>query len=261
MMKTDILNAQGKKVKEIELPKVFSTKIRKDVLQKVFETEKVQAPYGPNPESGKHHSASGIARHLRHVWKSGYGGGRSRTPRKIMWRRGSQFYWVGAEVSSTRGGRRAHPPKPLGTFKIKKINKKERQLAFASAIASTTNSELVVSRYSRIDKINKKLPIVVESKLLNLKTKELVEAVEKVLGELKVVGKSEKKVRAGIGKLRNRKYKKSAGALIITGDQEELKTKAINSRKVKNLEVADLYPAGRVVIYTEEAIKDLGAKK
>ena len=112
-MKATLYSAEGKKIKEMELPKVFSEKIREDILKKAFEAEKVWQPYAPNIQAGRRHSASGIARHLRHVWKSGYGHGKSRAPRKIMWRRGSQFYWIGAEVSSARGGRRAHPPKVL----------------------------------------------------------------------------------------------------------------------------------------------------
>ena len=43
-----------------------------------------------------------------------------------MWRRSTQFYWIGAEVSSTRGGRRADPPKGLGVYK--KINRNEVEI-------------------------------------------------------------------------------------------------------------------------------------
>ena len=140
-MKAQLLSTEGKKQKEIDLPKVFSSKFREDILKKVYEAEKIWQPYGHDPEAGKKHSASGTMRHKRHSWKAHYGRGMSRIPRKIMWRRGTQFYWVGAEISSTRGGRRAHGPK--NSIPIKKINKKEYVLALASAIVATSDKNLI----------------------------------------------------------------------------------------------------------------------
>ena len=263
-MKAEILSINGEKIKEIELPKVFSAKIREDILNKVFEAEKIWHPYAPNFMAGRQSSASGIVRHKRHAWKAGYGSGRSRVPRKIMWRRGTQFYWIGAEVSGTRGGRRAHGPKIEHMLKTKKINKKEALMALMSAIASTSHKDKIESRYKRINEVKIKLPIVAEDKLISLKTKELISSLEKILGNLFVVAIPEKKIRAGKGKLRNRRYKKSAGALIVTGNNEKVKTKIVESKKANELKVADLYPAGRLVIYTENAIKELeklGEKK
>ena len=112
-MKAKVLDISGKKTKEIELPGVFSRKIRKDLIAKVLESKKSKQPYSPSPVAGKQHAASGKMVHRRHVWRSGYGRGQSRIPRKITSRRGTQFNLIGAEVSSTRGGRRAHPPKIL----------------------------------------------------------------------------------------------------------------------------------------------------
>ena len=91
--------------------------------------------------------------------------------------------------------------------------------------------------------------------MVNLPREDLIKSIDNILGNLKIVSKREKSLRAGKGKLRNRKYKKSAGVLIITGDKEEIKTNSFNQIKIKDLIVSDLYPAGRVVVYTEEAIK------
>jgi hypothetical protein len=41
-------------------------------------------PYGSMKGAGAGYSASGIVRHRRHAWKSAYGKGMSRVPRKIM---------------------------------------------------------------------------------------------------------------------------------------------------------------------------------
>ena len=254
-MKAQLLSIDGKKQKEISLPKAFSTKIREDILKKVYESEKTWQPYAHDSEAGKKHSASGTISYKRHEWKGHYGKGISRVPRKTMWRRGTQFYWVGAEISSARGGRRAHGPK--GTIPIKKINKKEYLIALNSAISATADTKFVCERYSRIKEVKENLPFVVESKFSELKTKDLIKSIDNILGNLKIVSKREKSLRAGKGKLRNRKYKKSAGVLIITGDKEEIKTNSFNQIKIKDLIVSDLYPAGRVVVYTEEAIKSL----
>ena len=97
-MKTQILNLEGKKVKEIEMPKYFSSEIRKDIVAKDLETKKKQQPYAPNLMAGKQHTAKGKMVHRRHVWRSGYGRGQSRVPRKIFSRKGSQFNLEAAEV-------------------------------------------------------------------------------------------------------------------------------------------------------------------
>lgn len=258
-MKTQLFSTEGKKLKDIELPKIFSSKIREDFLKRAYEAEKIWQPYSHNPMAGKRQSASGTISHKRHDWKGHYGKGMSRIPRKTMWRRGTQFYWVGAEISSARGGRRAHGPK--GSIPLKKINKKEYALALESAIASTANKEKILKRYSRIKEVKNDLPIVIDSNFSELKTKNIDKSINSILGDLKVISSKEKSIRAGKGKFRNRKYKKPARILIVTGNDEKLKARVLNQIKVMNLTVSDLYPAGRVVIYTESAIKDLDKLK
>ena len=263
-MKTKILSIDGKSKGEINLPKCFSQEIRKDIIAKVLEAKKTKQPYAPSPVAGKQHSASGIIVHRRHVWKSGYGRGISRIPRKIMSARGSQFNWVGAEIPSVRGGRRAHPPKVLSMINTKKVNKKEMKIALASALSATANSKEVSKKYERLkdEKIGN-LPLIVESKFVSLKTKELLSSLKKVLGEkLFEVAIKKKTVRAGKGKLRGRKYKSNAGLLLVVGEKEELKTGAIEVVRVDNLGINDLAKGGigRLTIYTENAIKKIGEK-
>ena len=183
-MKSEILSIEGKKIKEIELPKFFSYPVRADIISKVLEAKKTMQPYSPSPVAGKQHAASGKIVHRRHVWRSGYGRGMSRIPRKIMTRRGSQFNWVGAEVSSTRGGRRAHPPKVVSMINTLKINKKEIKKALMSALSATADKKQISLRYRKIEEKDlKELPIIVESRLISLKTKELLESMKKILGE------------------------------------------------------------------------------
>jgi len=133
-MKAKVLNVKGEKVKEIELPSCFNEEIREDIIKKVFHASLRKQPYAPNIIAGMKHSASGKLRHARRKWKTTYGYGISRVPRKIHMRRGSRFFWVAATVASARGGRQAHPPKVEAMKKRKKINKKEKRIALLSAI-------------------------------------------------------------------------------------------------------------------------------
>ncbi len=263
-MKAKILDINGKEKGSIDLPKSFSVVVRNDIIAKVVEASKTKQPYAPSPVGGKQHSASGKIKHLRHVWKSGYGRGASRMPRKIMSRRGSQFNWVAAEVPNARGGRRAHPPKIISMINTKRINKKELILAMGSALSATGNEKIVASRYERLnDKKLSGLPLVVESKIVSLKTKDLIASLKKILGETLIeVALKERSVRSGKGKLRGRKYKKNAGLLLVTGNDEKLKTNVIDVKNAKGLNVTDLANggAGRLTIYTESAIKNLGER-
>ena len=263
-MKAEVFNAEGKKSKEIELPKIFSEKIREDIVAKVLEAKKIKQPYSPSPMAGNQHSAAGILSHRRHVWKSDRGKGLSRLPRKIMSKRGSQFNWEGATAPHAKGGRRAHPPKIPKMLNRIKINKKEMNLALVSVLSATANKKKVAGKYSRIEEKDiKELPFIVESNFIELKTKEILETMKKIFGEkLFEVAVKKKSVRAGIGKLRGRKYKENLGLLIVTGKKEKMKAKVFDAANADNVGVLDLAKGGlgRLTVYTEEAIRDLSEK-
>ncbi|MCF7910591.1 50S ribosomal protein L4 [Candidatus Pacearchaeota archaeon] len=263
-MKTKIYDLTGKQGKEIDLPKCFNSGVREDLISKYIETKKIQQPYAPNPLAGKKHSAKGVLIHQRKVWKSQYGRGMSRIPRKIFMRRGSQFRWEGAFSPNTRGGMRAHPPKILQFLKKLKINKKEAKIALQSALSASANPKYVSEKYSSLDKKElKQLPIVIDSKITETKTKEILDLLKKILGdEIFNIAIKKKKIRSGKGKLRGRKYKSSAGMLFVIGDSEKLKTTAFEIVPVKKLSVVNLARGGpgRLVVYTENAIQDLNKK-
>ena len=261
-MKTKIYTIDGKQGKEITLPSCFSQKIRADLLQKYTELKKTMQPYAPSPGAGSQYSASGKLIHRRKVWKSQYGRGMSRIPRKAMSRKGSQFNWVGATVPNARGGRRAHPPKAVSMINTNKINKKELKLALCSAISATASAEWLNKRYATLDK-KLQVPFIVESKFTELKVKDLKNTIEKIIGkELSNIIFKNKTVRAGKGKLRGRKYKSNQGVLLVIGKDEKLKTKSFDIQTTVKLGVTDLAKGkpGRLVIYTEKAINELGEK-
>ncbi len=261
-MKTKILDLTGREKGTIELPKEFEASIREDLVAKVLEAKKRQQPYAPSPVAGKQHSAKGKIVHRRHVWRSGYGRGASRVPRKIFSQKGSQFNWEAAEVPFARGGMRAHPPKIAHFMKILKINKKELRLAFISALSATANEKYVFGKYSTVNDNKIKVPFVV-SGLDKIKAKDLLPGLNKILGEeLYNVAIRRKSVRAGKGKMRGRKYKSNAGMLLVIGNKEEVKTKFFEVKQVKELGTTNLAKGGlgRLTIYTEDAIKDLNSK-
>ncbi len=260
-MKANIITIDGKKKGQIEIPSFFNVFVRENLVQKILEIKKVQQPYGPNPLAGNQYSASGKLKHHRKVWKSQYGRGISRIPRKIMTRKGSQFNWVGATVPNTRGGRRAHPPKVLSMINQKKINKKELKIAMKSALSATASAKWALKRYNSLKKEEiKDLPLVVESKIVSLKIKDLISSLKKILGnKLFSLSIQKKTIRRGKGKLRGRRYKNNLGLLFVIGNNEKLKTTAFDVLKVEKLGLKDLANGGvgRLTIYTEKAIKDL----
>jgi large subunit ribosomal protein L4e len=261
-MKSKILDLQGKEKGNIDLPKVFEKKVREDIVAKIIEAKKTMQPYSPSLVAGRQYSAQGQQIHRRKVWKSQYGRGMSRIPRKIMMRRGSQFHWEGAVVPNTKGGRRAHPPKTISMTNFPKINKKELKIAFESALSATSNEKYVLKKYSSLNKLDKKIPLII-SLSEKTKIKEILKGLKQILGEdLYNIAVKKKKIRSGKGKMRGRKYKVSAGMLLVTGNEEELKTKMFEVRKTKNLGIMDLAEGGlgRLTIYTEKAIKDLNEK-
>jgi len=262
-MKTNVLDLNGKKIKEIEIPTCFSQKIRSDIVLKFLEMKKTKQPYSPSPVAGKQHSASGIIHRKRHSWKVSYGRGISRVPRKIMSQRGSQFNWVGAEIAGNVGGRRAHPPKIIAMINTKKMNKKEMKIALASALSATADEKEIMKKYPTLKgKKLEKFPIVVESKINSLNTKRLMESLRKILGESFGVAVKKKSIRSGKGKLRGRKYKKNLGALLVLGKDEKVKTNLIDAVNAKNISVIDLAKGGqgRLTVYTENALKEIGER-
>jgi len=257
-MKANILSIEGKKIKQVDLPGCFEEKVREDLVKRAFEAGVKRQPYGAYIMAGKDISASGKVTHARRKFKTSYGLGISRVPRKTMTERGTRFYRVGAFVSGARGGKEAHPPK-IEKVWAGKINKKEKEKAIRSAIAATADPKRIIKKYSSINEIKAELPLVIEKKVYEIKkTKDLRGALKNILSSLTDVAFKKKSIRAGKGKGRGRKYKKTRGMLLITTKKipaaESLGIDIIN---VSQLNINDLAPngeTGRVIVYVEDAI-------
>ncbi|MBS3155414.1 50S ribosomal protein L4 [Candidatus Woesearchaeota archaeon] len=254
-MKAEILSLEGKKVKSIDLPIQFSEEYRPDLIKRailaIF-SHKRQS-YGVFERAGKQQSAKLSRR--RHDYKGAYGIGISRAPRKTMWRRGTQFGWVGAYAPFSVGGRRAHPPMPNKVWD-EKINKKERRKAIRSAISATAIKEL----------FNYEVPFVLENKFEDLSKTKDVKVVLKNINLLNEIERCQKrKIRAGKGKLRGRTYKKKIGPLIVVSKDCNIIKAAenlpgVNVVKVNELNASSLTKGvnlARLTLYTEAAIERL----
>lgn len=262
MAKIQILDVHGNKEKEITTD-IFDGAIREDIVQKITELERVheKQPYAPYLWAGMDISASGNVKHNRHTWKTDRGKGLGRFPKKRMSDKGERFHWVGAVVPGMRGGRRAHPPRVIRTGY--KINRKEKILGLKSALAMIASIAMIKKKYSTLEgvEVKMKLPLIIDSKVTSLKSKQFFELIEKVFGDLKYLAIQEKKVRNGVGKLRGRKYKSNAGMLLIIGNNQEMKISGVDVIKVKELKLKHIAENGaRFTMLTEEAVKDLEAR-
>lgn len=265
-MKLQKFNLEKQKTGDVNLPNQFSEEFRPDLIRRAVLALQSEARqrYGAYPEAGLRHSSKLTKR--RRKYRGCYGLGISRCNRKILSRRGTRFNWVGAFSPQTVGGRRAHPPK-ASKILLQKINRKENRKAIRSAIAATLIKEVVVKRGH---KIPAEYPFIIDSSFENLKkTKEVEEALLKLGFEDELERTSVKKIRAGIGKMRGRKYKKKKSVLIVTGEKCSLSNSAKNIPgvdivEVKSLNAELLAPgaeAGRVTIWTENAVKKLAENK
>jgi len=259
-MKAKLFDKNGKVKGDVNLPKCFSSRIRADILLKVFEAQKgsFAQVYGAKEGAGAQYSASGISKKKRHDWKGTYGKGISRVPRKIMSRSGASFNWIGATVASTRGGRRPHAPMSEKNL-FKKINKKELLIALRSTLVGTFDAKSLEKKFGRKMEVGG----VFDSGILEVKTGDFVKAMKEVFGDSYSSVLKTKSIRAGIGKMRGRKYKSNAGLLFVVGNEEKMKRKGIEIVHVKDLAVKDLAPngvAGRLVCYSEKAVEEIGGR-
>lgn len=259
-MKLHILNKEGTEVKEMTT-KLFEEPIRIDLIRKVVEAERFWQPYSTKLYAGMNRSASGQVRHKRHSWKSDRGRGMSRIPKKQMWRRGTQFSWIGAIIPFARGGRRAHPPH--GQMNDKKINKKEYRKALLSTLSYVASPLEIQKKYQSLThkNISFSLPLIIDSSLLSLKSKEFFTVISSLAHEAETLVTQHKKIRAGRGKARGRKYKKSSGLLLVLGTHEDLNVSGVDITTANALRVSDLAENGaRLTAFSERAITELEEK-
>lgn len=248
-MSVPVVNAENERVGEVELPKIFETPYRPDVISRAVIAQQSHGfqPQGRDPMAGKRTTAES--------W--GTGRGMSRVPRL----RGSSRAAFGVSVV---GGHQAFPPRSEKVIR-KEINRKERRLAIRSGIAATAKREIVAGRGHVIDSVGQ-LPLIVDDGVQSLsKTREVRELFVSLGVWTDVERADRKKIRAGRGKTRGRKRKVGKGPLIVVAEDLGIGKAAANLPgvdivSVEGLNAELLAPGahpGRLVIWTESAFKSL----
>jgi large subunit ribosomal protein L4e len=246
-MKVPTFDASGKKGGDIELPAVFSTEIREDLIRKAVRVSRANARqrYGANPVAGERHATRSI----------GKGKGASRVPRLTQGRNA-------ALAPNVVGGRRAHPPTARKSWKLF-MNKGERRLAISSALAATANGELVAARGHKTDGIAA-FPVIVDDAIVAGKTKDVTAA----LAALGLAGDLERArdgqhIRAGRGKLRARRLKTPRSVLFVTVDgkapavRNMLGVDIVAARSVGTEHLAPGGDLGRLTVFTQGALEQI----
>ncbi len=262
-MEVPILNFEAKEIGKIEIPKeVLEYKIREDLVLRDFlaEMSKRRQPYGRDPFAGLRTSAHYHSRRRpfrRYVTQMNIGMARhQRIHGKAPW----HMMFVARIAPNVRKGRRAHAPKAEKVWE-QKINRKEHKIALLSAIAASFYKELVKNRGHKIDNL-KYFPIVVNDFSAFKKTKELKKFLEVIGLEEELERIKEKKIRAGKGKMRGRRYKRKRGPLIIVeklnGIEKVANSLNIDVCDLKSLNTLLLAPGAklaRLIIWEEKALK------
>ncbi len=265
-MKAVLYEKTGEKKSEINLPSQFNEPVREDLISRAVLSmqSKRRTKYGAYDGAGMRYSTRQPKR--RRKYRGMYGIGISRVPRKIMSRSGTQFNRVAALAPGTVGGRKAHPPKSSKIW-LEKINKKERIKAIRSAIAATAIKELVEKRGHKVPSL---YPFVVSKDIEGIdKTKTALAILNKLGLKDELERSSVVKIRAGRGKMRNRKYQKKKGLLIVVSGKCRLEESCRNIQGVDVVDVLSLnveclapgtFP-GRITLWSEGAIEKMEKEK
>ncbi|MDR9430756.1 MAG: 50S ribosomal protein L4 [Natronomonas sp.] len=247
-MQATVRDLDGDDAGEVELPAVFETAFRPDLIKRAVLAAQAnrQQDTGTDEYAGLRTPAEslGSGRGLAHIPRQN---GRAR------------------EVPQAVSGRAAHPPKAEKDRGLE-INTKERKLATRSAIAATADAERVAERGHAFGDVE--LPLVVSDEFEELvKTKDAVAALDS-LGVYADVERAEdgKSVRAGRGTTRGRKYTEPKSILVVTSEEPSLAARNLAGADVATaaeVNVENLAPgthAGRLTLWTESALEEVAER-
>ena len=250
-MQVQLRDPDGEEAGEVELPAVFETPQRPDLVRQAVLAAQAnrKQDYGSDEYAGKRTSGESF----------GSGRGMAHVPRSEG---------RGVRVPQTVGGRKAHPPK-TETDRTRSINDKERKAAVRSALAATADPELVAERGHQFDE-DLDLPVVVTDDFEDLeKTQEVVSFLEAVGIHADIERADDgKQVRAGQGTLRGRKYRRPTSILFVTSSENGPSRAARNlagatvatGREVNAEDLAPGGESGRLAVFTESALEEVAER-
>jgi len=253
-----VYSADGKSVGSVKFPAVFEAPIRLDVVQHVHRdiSKNHRQPYAVSERAGHQTSAES--------WGTGRAVARiPRVPGGGTHRAGQAAFG-----NMCRGGRMFAPTKTYRRWH-RKVNKNQRRYAIVSALAASGSTALVIARGHRIDSIPE-IPLVIQDQsIVDLeKTSQAVSLLKGLHAYEDVVkSKDSKKIRAGKGKSRNRRYVQRRGPLVIYDQASKLKfafrnLPGVELCSVNRLNLLQLAPGGhlgRFILWTKGAFARLDA--
>ena len=255
--------------KKVSLPDSFNSEIRSDLVKLAVASARAnrRQAYGSNAHVGKRKPMSGM-KHSVEWW--GKGRGVSRIMRRTGQRRAAQN-------PHTLGGRRAHGPKVEKDWS-RKLNRNERRLARNSALAATTNIDMVSNRGHRFAEEISSLPIVLgdyseNGEKIDIESFNLSGGTRKVNAIFEALGLGDdlrrardgRKIRAGKATMRGRVHKTPKSVLLVVANKAGLAKAARNLPGVdvvaaKDLSAEHLAPGGdlgRLTVFTKAAVEAL----
>ncbi|KAI8894421.1 ribosomal protein L4 domain-containing protein [Globomyces pollinis-pini] len=250
-----VFSTKGEQVATAPLPAVFTAPIRSDIVQFVHThvAKNKRQAYAVSVAAGHQTSAES--------W--GTGRAVARIPRVSGG--GTHRAGQAAFGNMCRGGRMFAPTKVFRKWHVK-VNQNQRRFATASALAASAIPALVMARGHRIDQIEE-VPLVVANDIESyVKTRKAVAFLKAVnaYADVEKVAAS-KKLRAGLGKLRNRRHRQRRGPLVIFNENEGIvkafrNIPGVELASVNSLNLLQLAPGGhlgRFVIWTQDAFEKL----
>ncbi|KAH9970568.1 60S ribosomal protein L4/L1/L2 [Lactifluus volemus] len=235
-----VRSTSGEPTSSLPLPAVLTAPIRLDVVQQVHKSiaKNRRQAYAVSEKAGHQTSAEswGTGRAVARIPRVG-GGGTHRSGQAAF-------------GNMCRGGRMFAPTKTWRRWHVK-VNQNQRRFATVSALAASALPSLVLARGHRIEEIEE-VPLVVGNAVESFKkTKEAVALLKSLRAYRDVVKVSNsRKLRAGKGKMRNRRHRQRRGPLVVyNGDGGIL----VNVRRLNLLQLAPGGHIGRFIIWTEGA--------
>ncbi|CAO2634635.1 60S ribosomal protein L4, partial [Lemmus lemmus] len=247
--------------KNVTLPAVFKAPIRPDIVNFVHTNlrKNNRQPYAVMLKT----YFFSIVGHQTSAESWGTGRAVARIPR--VRGGGTHRSGQGAFGNMCRGGRMFAPTKTWRRWH-RRVNTTQKRYAICSALAASALPALVMSKGHRIEEVPE-LPLVVEDKVEGYKkTKEAVQLLKKLKAwnDIKKVYASQR-MRAGKGKMRNRRRIQRRGPCIIYNEDNGIikafrNIPGITLLNVSKLNILKLAPGGHVgrfCIWTESAFRKL----
>jgi len=250
-----VFSLSGDKAGETTLPAVMKAPLRADIVQFVHTNmnKNHRQAYAVSIRAGKQVSASswGTGRAVARIPRVG-GGGTSRSGQ-------------GAFGNMCRGGRMFAPTKTWRKWH-RKINITQKRYAVASSLAASAVPALLMARGHVIDEVPE-IPLILDTAIESTSKTSAAKDILAAVGALDDVEKAanSKQIRAGKGKMRNRRYTLRRGPLIVYKSNDGIEQAFRNLPGVElccvdRLNLLQLAPGGhmgRFIVWSQAAVDSL----